>query len=163
MMNTIPMQIYISILMGLLVWLAAGCQSTGTVSPQGALQPITSTPTAQAFNAAPTKTLRLVLSLPASTPDAPENSQPTPANAFEAGLVAEAKADLAKRLKIELEAIEFISFEMRIWPDGSLGCPQPGMAYTQVQQEGYLIRLRVADVLYAYHGGEKRRLFLCQP
>lgn len=162
-MNGISNPIYSYILIGLLVWLAAGCQSTGTFSPQVSLQPTTSTPTALPFIATPTTTWKLVSSLPASTPDAPENSQPTPANAYEAGLVAEAKADLAKRLGMEEEAIDFASFEMRIWPDGSLGCPQPGMAYTQVQQEGYRIQLRVADVLYAYHGGEKRRLFLCQP
>ncbi|MGD9318190.1 MAG: hypothetical protein PVG56_15245, partial [Anaerolineae bacterium] len=48
------------------------------------------------------------------------------------------------------------------WSDGSLGCPQPGMAYKQVPQEGVLIRLSVSGTIYNYHGGGSRDPFLCQ-
>jgi hypothetical protein len=43
-----------------------------------------------------------------------------------------------------------------------LGCPQPGLAYTQVQQEGLLIRLRVGKRLYNYHSGGGSAPFFCE-
>jgi hypothetical protein len=77
-------------------------------------------------------------------------------------LIETARQDLAKRLDVGAEAIIFLQFEPVIWPDGSLGCPQPGMQYTQVQVDGYLIRLRYAGQIYTYHGGGNRGPFLCK-
>jgi hypothetical protein len=87
---------------------------------------------------------------------------PTPANPALQALVVEAKEDLASRLAIEVEQIELIEAQAVVWPDGSLGCPQPGVAYIQVQQEGLLIRLRVGKRMYDYHGGGGRAPFLCE-
>lgn len=80
------------------------------------------------------------------------------------GIVDQALADLADRLAIEVDQIEVLEANAVVWPDGSLGCPQPGMAYTQVQQEGYLIRLQVDKRVYDYHGGgyPDRGPFLCE-
>ena len=75
--------------------------------------------------------------------------------------LALAKEDLAQRLNLPLEEIELLSFELKEWPDGSLGCPQPGLNYTQVPQDGYLIRLLANDKTYDYHGGVTRDPFLC--
>lgn len=72
-----------------------------------------------------------------------------------------AKEDLAQRLDLPLEEIDRLAFEFKEWPDGSLGCPQPGMNYTQVPQDGYLIRLQAGDKVYNYHGGRNRDPFLC--
>jgi len=83
---------------------------------------------------------------------------PIPAN----HLVDRARQDLARRLKIDESQIEALSFEIKVWPDGSLGCPKPGMEYIQVLVEGYLIRLRYQGVEYNYHGGETRGPFLCE-
>ena len=49
-----------------------------------------------------------------------------------------------------------------LWPDASLGCPQPGMKYKQVPQDGALIILQVAGKVYEYHVGGGRGLFLCE-
>ena len=73
-----------------------------------------------------------------------------------------AVTDLAGRLDVEAGEIEVVGVELVTWPDGSLGCPQPGMAYTQVPQDGLLIRLQVDDETYAYHSGETRDPFLCE-
>lgn len=75
--------------------------------------------------------------------------------------VSQAITDLAERLGVTPEQIEVVSVEAVVWPDGSLGCPQPGMLYPQVLQEGMRIRLAVADVIYQYHSGERRAPFLC--
>jgi hypothetical protein len=58
--------------------------------------------------------------------------------------------------------IEVVSSEAVTWNDGSLGCPQPGMAYVQVQVDGSLIRLRAGGRDYEYHSGGQRGPFLCQ-
>ncbi len=77
------------------------------------------------------------------------------------GLIEQARVDLAEKLKVEVQAIELERFELVVWPDGSLGCPQPGMAYAQVQREGYRILLRHQDRVFTYHGGEDQAPFLC--
>jgi hypothetical protein len=76
--------------------------------------------------------------------------------------VVQAKEDLASRLNVAKDQIELVEFKAVVWPDGSFGCPQPGIAYTQVQQEGYLIQLRFESKLFDYHGGGKRPPFLCE-
>jgi hypothetical protein len=77
-------------------------------------------------------------------------------------LIEIAIADLANRLSIERASIEVTSAQSVVWPDRSLGCPQPGMVYPQVLAEGFYIELRVKDQAYAYHGGEGRGPFLCE-
>ncbi|HRW48079.1 MAG: hypothetical protein M9936_13185 [Caldilinea sp.] len=76
--------------------------------------------------------------------------------------VSQAVDDLATMLGIAPSTIDVVSVEMVIWPDGSLGCPQPGMAYPQVQQDGLRIRLTADTVLYEYHSGGRRAPFLCK-
>ena len=76
--------------------------------------------------------------------------------------VSTAVEDLAGRLNIEESEIEAIAVEMVIWPDASLGCPHPDMAYKQVPQDGLRIRLRADGKIYAYHSGGVRPPFLCE-
>jgi hypothetical protein len=78
------------------------------------------------------------------------------------GFVSDAKEDLAQRLSISVDEIELLSVISVVWSDGSLGCPQPGMDYIQVPQDGVLIQLSVGGVVYNYHGGGNRGLFLCE-
>jgi hypothetical protein len=76
--------------------------------------------------------------------------------------VQEARGDLAQRLNISADEIEVIEAKAVVWPDAGLGCPQPGMAYAQVQVEGILIRLSFQGMSYDYHGSGSRDLFLCE-
>jgi hypothetical protein len=94
-----------------------------------------------------------------------EEAKMTPTGKVSPGLqkrIDLATADLAKRLSIDANQIEVIEVKAVVWPDGGLGCPEPGVAYTQVQQEGLLIRLRVGEHLYNYHSGGGRAPFLCE-
>lgn len=77
--------------------------------------------------------------------------------------VQTATEDLANKLNISTNSIEIISVELITWPNNSMGCPQPGMAYKQVPVDGLLIRLSVEGVEYNYHSGGSRDPFLCQP
>lgn len=69
-------------------------------------------------------------------------------------MVDQALADLSNRLSISSDNVEVVTAETVVWPDSSLGCPQPGMEYLQVQAEGARIELRVKDRIYDYHSGE---------
>lgn len=70
--------------------------------------------------------------------------------------------DLAERLAIDENQIEVLEVKSVVWPDTSLGCPKPGMAYKQVPQDGILIRLQAEGRSYEYHGGGGREPFLCE-
>jgi len=90
-----------------------------------------------------------------STPGSPAPS--TPAQ----GPVEQAKTDLAGRLGIGVGEVTLVSAEEVTWSDGSLGCPQPGMRYTQVLTNGSRIVLEAAGKQYSYHSGGRRTPFLC--
>ena len=72
-----------------------------------------------------------------------------------------AKADLMNTLGVEFSAIALVSYEEVTWNDGSLGCPQPDMMYTQALIDGYLIQLEVEGQVYNYHGATGEDPFLC--
>jgi len=92
----------------------------------------------------------------ASPPPATEADQ-------SAEFVALAIADLATRLGMNPSQIEVESVTQQTWPDGSLGCPQPDMRYTQSPADGLLIELLAGGQTYAYHSGGTRLPFLCEP
>jgi hypothetical protein len=77
-------------------------------------------------------------------------------------LVEQARLDLAERLSVEESDILLVELKEVVWPDRSLGCPQPGMKYLQVPSDGLLIRLRVEDRSYRYHKGGMKPPFLCE-
>lgn len=77
-------------------------------------------------------------------------------------LITQAKEDLAERLGIPPNQIALTSYEEVVWPDSSLGCPQPGMEYLQVPMDGALIRLHAEGQDYDYHSGGNRGVFLCE-
>ena len=77
-------------------------------------------------------------------------------------LSALAVTDLASRLGIPETDIEVLSEENVTWRDGSLGCPRPGMMYTQALVEGSWIVLRAGGRDYSYHSGAGKPPFYCE-
>jgi hypothetical protein len=77
-------------------------------------------------------------------------------------LLRVAIGDLAQRLNIDPAGISVIETRAVVWPDRSLGCPHPGMAYVQVPQDGALIRLLAGGREFDYHSGGGRPPFLCE-
>ena len=73
-----------------------------------------------------------------------------------------AVADLASRVGVADSEVEVATAVIVVWPDAALGCPEPGMAYIQVLQEGALIELDVDGSIHRYHAGGTRTPFLCQ-
>ena len=77
-------------------------------------------------------------------------------------LLRAAIGDLARRLNIDPGEVRVVEADAIVWPDRSLGCPRPGMAYAQVPQDGALIRLQAQGHVFAYHSGGGRAPFLCR-
>lgn len=80
-----------------------------------------------------------------------------------ADIVSFAVADLAGRLGVDEGEIEVIKAEQVTWPDGSMGCPQPGVMYTMALVEGAQVILAVDSRtrVFDYHAGSDGQAFLC--
>lgn len=70
-------------------------------------------------------------------------------------------ADLAPRLDASESDIVALSAVLVTWSDSSMGCPQPGMEYAQLLQDGSVIELGYNGRVYRYHTGGQRNPFLC--
>lgn len=71
------------------------------------------------------------------------------------------RKDLADRLGIELDSITLTAARQVTWRSGALGCPKPGMNYTQALVPGVLILLTVGDEAYGYHAKNDGKPFYC--
>jgi hypothetical protein len=61
-------------------------------------------------------------------------------------------ADIAKTAGVPVNQVQVISAQAVTFPDGSLGCPQPGLAYTQIVVDGYKIVAKAGGTVYDYRG-----------
>jgi hypothetical protein len=71
-------------------------------------------------------------------------------------------ADLVQRTGVDPQAIEVVRAEEVVWNDGSLGCPEPGVFYTQALVSGYRVVLQVGDETYDYRATESGAFRLCE-
>lgn len=62
-----------------------------------------------------------------------------------------ARKDLASRLGVTEREILFLSGEGKSWNDGSLGCPEPGVMYTQAQVHGWVLTFGHRQQVFTYH------------
>lgn len=69
--------------------------------------------------------------------------------------------DLATHLGVDPADITVVSYADVTWPDGSIGCPQPGMSYTQALVPGSRLVLDHEGSEYAYHAGREPDLVRC--
>ena len=60
-------------------------------------------------------------------------------------------ADAAKRFKVAESAVVLTRAEQLDWPDGSLGCPEPGQVYTRVLVPGFRVVAKTVAGEMLYH------------
>jgi hypothetical protein len=77
-------------------------------------------------------------------------------------LIKAAKEDLAQRLNMPVAQISLAEAKSVVWPDSSLGCPQPGLLYTQVLTDGYLFLLEAQGKTYEYHANRDTSIIYCE-
>jgi hypothetical protein len=67
------------------------------------------------------------------------------------GLAQQAKQDLAKRLGVELDQIDYLKIVPAKWPYDPLGCPLPEEKKLDENNPGYQILLAANGQTYTYH------------
>jgi hypothetical protein len=72
-----------------------------------------------------------------------------------------AKTILADELKVDPDAVTILEVKHVTWRDGSLGCPKPGMMYTQVITPGYLVKAEVDGEIHMVHMDERGNGVVC--
>lgn len=73
-----------------------------------------------------------------------------------------ARKDLASRLGVSEREVLFLSGEGKTWNDGSLGCPEPGVMYTQAQVHGWVLKFGHRQKVFTYHT-DLNRTIPCPP
>jgi len=65
--------------------------------------------------------------------------------------------------KVGREQLVVVRAESVVWNDGSLGCPEPGMMYTQALVNGYWVVIEAAGRTYDFRVGSGGSFRLCPP
>jgi hypothetical protein len=95
-------------------------------------------------------------------PSADETAIPSATAATGADQIQSAAiADLSQRLSLEPKLIHVKSMESQLWPDVSLGCPEPGSQYAQQTVPGYRLQLEANGINYIYHTDTKDKVIFC--
>lgn len=139
--------------------------ATDTPAPSATPQPAaaappsaTPQPSAAAAQPATSPTLRPApTNLPALVP----TPEPPIVGEVPAELLQAMIAELAGRTGAVPADVTVVQAEAVEWPDGSLGCPQPGQSYLQVITPGYKVLLELAGKRYDYRASERGFFFEC--
>lgn len=67
----------------------------------------------------------------------------------------------AERVGVPVEEVTVAGYAQVTWSDGSLGCPQPGMMYTQALVPGQQLILSVDGELASYHAANGKPFSYC--
>jgi len=118
------------------IWIACGCSSSGS---QGSLTPWSVQP-----SAVPTVG-------PSSGPATGPIASPGNVN-LPAPIVDAVVADIARIAGVPVDQVTVISGESVTFPDGGLGCPEPGKVYIQILVEGFKIVAEAGGTRYDYRG-----------
>lgn len=105
--------------------------------------------------------------MPSRVPASLEVPLPSPVNGSDTGAVPDeilqaAVADAAKQTGVDPSAITVTSAEPVTWPNGALGCPEPGVMYTQALVPGYRIKLDAGGQQLDYHASASGIVKLCK-
>lgn len=149
----------------------AGCGGTAGIEAGDATPTLTASPTAEATQPQPGESATDTSDDPTETggSDMDEATEPADGGSSDGGSdgagadgpVAFAKADLARREAASEADIVVVTSESVTWRDGAIGCPEPGMSYTQATVPGSRIVLELDGREYHYHAADGRDPFYC--
>ena len=95
-------------------------------------------------------------------PDVPLPVVPEGVDPTQVGYVVAAVDILAEMTGADPADIEVVGFEEVVWRDGSIGCPQPGMNYTQALVDGTRVALELDGDVYLFHVSGAGEPFYCE-
>ena len=93
----------------------------------------------------------------------PMSTEPSAPHGIGAELLSAMRSDAARRAGTADSAVRVESVQPVTWPDASIGCPQPGMAYAQVLVPGWRLTLDAAGRRFDYHAARGGRWLHCPP
>ena len=100
--------------------------------------------------------------IPSPEPIPSEASAPSAgSDGLPADMVDEVIALAEEETGVDPSEIEVVLAEAVTWSDGSIGCPEEGMMYTQTLVPGYRVILDVAGEELAFHAPESGDFFPC--
>ena len=104
--------------------------------------------------------------VPPQVPERFEDPRPTAGGQVQSGevpeqLTATIMADAAVQAPVDASDLNVLLAEFVIWSDGSLGCPQPGMVYTQALVEGYRVVLGFDGQTLDYRVNQNGAFIIC--
>jgi hypothetical protein len=108
----------------------------------------------------PTPAAQPATSSPAANVPSGSTARPESQAAVDAAL-----RDAAAHLSVGVNELQVDQVEAREWPDSSLGCPRPGIMYSQVVTPGFLIIISTGGTVtrqLEYHSDARGRVVLCQ-
>lgn len=149
--------------------LALGLTACGDVSTPGSTPTSTRTATEATSPDTPTSATsttedQMKTPEPAPVPTTGQPVLPTgpvPEAVLERPDVQTAVADFAQRMDVPVDEVEVVGFAEVTWSDGSIGCPKPGMMYTQALVPGQQLVLRAGGTLASYHSGRGKPFSYC--
>jgi hypothetical protein len=100
-----------------------------------------------------------------TTSSAKPSTSPVPSaspNPEAQSVVDAAVREAASYAAVAATDVKVQQIEAREWPDSSLGCPRPGLMYSQVVTPGYLIVVEAGSRVLEYHSDARGRVVLCQ-
>jgi hypothetical protein len=97
---------------------------------------------------------------PASSLEAPTSLLPI--GEVPADLLDAISSDAAERAGVEQDDVTILTAESVTWSDGSLGCPEPGMMYTQALVPGYRVVVEAGGKEMSFHASERGDFQFCE-
>jgi hypothetical protein len=82
--------------------------------------------------------------------------------ALPAAIIDPIVADAAARLGVDPSAVTVVDAHEETWNDGSLGCPEPGMMYTQALVDGYQVIVEANGTQLDYRGSGPGQFRVCE-
>lgn len=134
-------------LYALVVSLVVGCSAAGA------------SPSAEP-SVHPSPSLTLASDQPTVAPGG--TSEPAPTIDLPASVIEAVKAEIAADAGVAARDVTIISAEAVTFPDGGLGCPMPGLVYTQVQVDGFIVVGMAAGATFDYRGTSPTDLTRCE-
>ena len=98
---------------------------------------------------------------PPATPNLPSPAPGGADGSLSPELIDAVIDQAADETGVAVADILVVTAESVTWSDGSLGCPEPGMMYTQALVPGYRVVLDVAGDEIHYHAAQGGEFFVC--
>jgi hypothetical protein len=92
----------------------------------------------------------------------PSSSGPAMTGEVPGAIIAAILDDAAARSGLPVDDLAVTRAEAMTFSDGSLDCPEPGMAYTQALVDGYQVEVEAADETLDYRVGTGGAFRLCE-